>query len=249
MGFNSLKNSPLQRNMYKSLVVRRTPSFTPASSALTTVDKREEVTNINIYDLYRNINEKKQKRVSTFNVALRRCHSKIHESSMNEMMSCLFTVPEYIIGEPLYKLNECIAYIMKQLRQDGFLVKYYPTKVLYISWDPTEIKAVKSGQSQNSSKNKTQMSFNKEMKDTEAKMNKMTTSFEDERHVIEQRQKKDVRLEELVKSRENVQATTNPFEMFSRIGEPSRSGSTSLTVHPFSNSGRFKSSGKFSLNV
>lgn len=96
-------------------------------------------TQINIYDLYRNINEKKTKRNYCYIEILHKIHEKIKKVSDREQYKIFYDVPVFVYGLPTYNLNNCTAYIMKQLRSNGFLVKYYFPKYLYISWDPREI--------------------------------------------------------------------------------------------------------------
>ena len=55
-------------------------------------------------------------------------------------MCCFFEVPEFVIGYPLYNINECVNYIHDKLTSNGFLVKYYFPNILYISWSEDEIK-------------------------------------------------------------------------------------------------------------
>jgi len=94
---------------------------------------------INIYDLYRNIDEVKQKKNVSYNEVLIIIHERIKKASLKEKYKIVYEVPEYLFGIPTYNLNKCLAYIMKELRSNGFLVKYYFPKILYISWDPVEI--------------------------------------------------------------------------------------------------------------
>tara|TARA_B110000093_G_scaffold2870_2_gene2805 strand:- start:544 stop:1410 length:867 start_codon:yes stop_codon:yes gene_type:complete len=96
-------------------------------------------TKINIYDLYRNIDELKKKKNTSYNEVLIIIHERIKKSSLKERYKLIYEVPEYIFGVPSYNLNKCLAYLMKELRTNGFLVKYYFPKILYISWDPVEI--------------------------------------------------------------------------------------------------------------
>jgi hypothetical protein len=98
---------------------------------------------LNIYDLYRNINDKKEKKNISYNEVLYKIHDKIKRTSEKERYKLVYEIPEVIFGLPSYDLNMCIAYIMKQLRSNGFLVKYYFPKILYISWDPREIRDYK----------------------------------------------------------------------------------------------------------
>jgi len=96
-------------------------------------------TKINIYDLYRNINEIKEKKNNCYNQVLALIHDRVKKASLKEQYKVVYDVPEYIFGVPSYNLNKCLAYIMKELRNNGFLVKYYFPKILYVSWDPVEI--------------------------------------------------------------------------------------------------------------
>jgi hypothetical protein len=43
-------------------------------------------------------------------------------------------VPEMIIGVPKYDQGACIAYILDQLKINGFQVKYIHPNALFISW-------------------------------------------------------------------------------------------------------------------
>jgi hypothetical protein len=45
-----------------------------------------------------------------------------------------FTVPEYIFGEPIYDQGDCIGYLVKNLQDNGFDVRYVHPNTLFISW-------------------------------------------------------------------------------------------------------------------
>ena len=50
------------------------------------------------------------------------------------------------MGYPLYNLQECLEYVVNALRTNGFLVQILPAPhvaVIYISWDPEELKPPK----------------------------------------------------------------------------------------------------------
>jgi hypothetical protein len=55
----------------------------------------------------------------------------------------MFEVPEYVVGLPLFNLNMCIAFIIRDLRTQGYFTKYLYPNFLYISWDPIEISGPK----------------------------------------------------------------------------------------------------------
>jgi len=98
---------------------------------------------LNIYDLYRDVNTKKEKKYNIYNDILYKIHDKIKKTASKERFKVLYDVPEFVFGLPSYNLNHCNAYLIKHLRNNGFLVKYYFPKILYISWDPQEIKEYK----------------------------------------------------------------------------------------------------------
>ena len=90
---------------------------------------------MNIYDLYRTIQHKKQKRVRSYDAVLSKCYSHIQKAADSELFQTFFEVPVFLVGVPLFDLNQCTAYIITQLRNNGFLVKYFFPKILYISWE------------------------------------------------------------------------------------------------------------------
>lgn len=111
------------------------------SHALTTTPQNNnfQPAKLNINDLYRTINDKKEKRNLSFNHVLGKIHKKIKRVAEQERYNIYYDVPEYVFGTPLYDLNDCISYVIKMLRGNGFLVKYYFPRCLYISWDSIEI--------------------------------------------------------------------------------------------------------------
>lgn len=98
------------------------------------------MTNINIFDLHKNINEKKNKRHNSFQNVLTQCHNRITRCAENELYDCYYEIPEFIIGIPLYNLTDCVKYIYNHLQENGFNVRYIFPKMLFISWHPTHTK-------------------------------------------------------------------------------------------------------------
>jgi hypothetical protein len=96
---------------------------------------------LNILELHRTINEKNMKKTETYEKVLEICHRKITLGSQTKQLRCMFEVPEYVPGYPIFDLNSCIKYLLTTLKANGFLVTYYFPKILYISWDFDEIKA------------------------------------------------------------------------------------------------------------
>ena len=50
----------------------------------------------------------------------------------------IYTVPPFILGLPAIDLQDCIVYIVHQLRTSGFAVRFTYPNLLYISWQHYE---------------------------------------------------------------------------------------------------------------
>jgi len=46
----------------------------------------------------------------------------------------LYTVPPFILGLPKIDLEDCVIYLVYQLRQASYEVRYSPPNMIYISW-------------------------------------------------------------------------------------------------------------------
>lgn len=99
--------------------------------------EQEQTTKINIDDLYEKKHRHDLKQISIFNRILGRIHKRIKHTSANKRHTenyIFFSVPEYIIGEPIYDKGDCIGYLVTQLEKNGFHVKYTHPNNLFISW-------------------------------------------------------------------------------------------------------------------
>ena len=90
---------------------------------------------LKISDLYKEINNKKIKKLETFDSILKQCHQRILHNSKLERTYCFFNIPEFIFGVPLYDINDLTKYILNSLVTNGFKVKYFDPNVIFISWN------------------------------------------------------------------------------------------------------------------
>ena len=109
-----------------------------AMSAIFLFDHEEETNSkINIDDLYDKRHKRDLKQLSIFNRILNRIHKRIQYTAKSK--NCIdthiwFTVPEYILGEPIYDKGDCIGHLVSQLDNNGFHVKYMHPNTLFVSW-------------------------------------------------------------------------------------------------------------------
>lgn len=99
---------------------------------------------LNILDLHRTISSKQQKRIECFEKVLELCHKKIVTHSENKKTRLFYEVPDFMLGYPLYDINDCIKHVMESLQSNGFLATYYFPRYVYISWDLEEIEQHKA---------------------------------------------------------------------------------------------------------
>lgn len=91
---------------------------------------------LNIFELQNTISRKKQHRTNIYESVLHKCHIKIKSAANQERYECIFDVPNYVVGLPLFNINECIDFILNQLTDNGFKVYYHFPKLLHITWYP-----------------------------------------------------------------------------------------------------------------
>jgi len=105
-------------------------------SCFLTVDDEENIGKINIDDLYYKKQQRDLKQLTIFNKILNRAQRRITFTSRNRVQDkhIWFTIPEYIFGEPIYDQGDCIGYIVKNLQDNGFEVRYVHPNTLFVSW-------------------------------------------------------------------------------------------------------------------
>jgi hypothetical protein len=91
---------------------------------------------INIFELQNSVSKKKEMRKNVFLNILNKCHTKIKEAAKKELYLCHYEVPRYVLGLPLYNLDDCVNFISNELIQNGFVVERLYQKILIISWFP-----------------------------------------------------------------------------------------------------------------
>lgn len=98
---------------------------------------------ISLAELYSLKDKKEQVRFKTFDKIIEQCHLKIRRTaSVGGGMNIFFEVPFFVFGAPLYKIDECITYIVKVLRSNGLFVQILPApnnNILYVSWNPSDV--------------------------------------------------------------------------------------------------------------
>ena len=94
---------------------------------------------LDIVDVYKNITDRQKRRKEAFKCVLRMCEKQVKNVSDMDGVRCLFVVPEFIWGMPLYNVSECTAYVKTQVENAGFNVAFYFPRALLVSWDVNDL--------------------------------------------------------------------------------------------------------------
>ena len=97
---------------------------------------------ISLSELYNLKEKKKSAKYTTFDKIIETCHVKIKNTATIGGMNIFYEIPYYVYGKPLYKIKDCIDYVVDSLRKNGLYVQILPEpnlNIIYISWNPNEI--------------------------------------------------------------------------------------------------------------
>jgi hypothetical protein len=91
---------------------------------------------INLDELYERKKKTDLNTLAIYNSILNRIHTKIKNSSRQNATEqfCWYIIPEMMIGVPRYDHASCAAYILHELKDNGFNVRYTHPNLLFISW-------------------------------------------------------------------------------------------------------------------
>ena len=96
---------------------------------------------IDMKELYSTINAKTLRRMELYDSILKKCHSRILYNSGLQRTYCFYQILVFIIGVPLYDVDELRQYIMNSLKTNGFDLLYIEPNWLFIQWN---VKGAKS---------------------------------------------------------------------------------------------------------
>lgn len=91
---------------------------------------------LNPNELYERRMRRDQSRLRAYNQVLEQIHGRIYSASQlpGHGADIMYTVPPFIFGLPKLDLEDLIVYLVFQLRQSGFEVRFTYPNLLFISW-------------------------------------------------------------------------------------------------------------------
>ena len=96
----------------------------------------EQTPHLNPSDLYDKRKSKDASRLRAYNKILEQIYNRIRVLSRLPNSPCyiLYMVPPFILGLPKIDLEDCVIYLIYQLRHAKYDVRYTPPNMIYISW-------------------------------------------------------------------------------------------------------------------
>lgn len=113
-----------------------------------------------IQNIYDNKQNKKQEYYDKIMVKIIALMKKSAEEGKN---MCMYVIPNIILGMPIYNINECMFYLISNLKQNGFECTYALPNIIMIFWklENKLLKNIKLVKRPNTTKEITYNSINK----------------------------------------------------------------------------------------
>jgi len=90
---------------------------------------------INVNQIQKNKCERDRYKYTTYKRILEKCYLKIKTCSDNNQSYCIYTIPNFIIGEPLFRKGFCAVFIMEHLKDNGFNASFVHPAYIFTSWN------------------------------------------------------------------------------------------------------------------
>ena len=98
---------------------------------------------LDMNSLFDTTNHKTLKRLETYDKILKQCHCRIKYYSKYDKTTCFFAIPEFIIGVPLFSVEELRTYMINSLERNGFKLMYMHPNWLMVDWTEKKKSLVK----------------------------------------------------------------------------------------------------------
>lgn len=89
---------------------------------------------LDIKTLYHQQIQREENKKEYYEQIIRKIHARIETCAKRNELRCLFQIPEFVIGIPLYNRVKCSRYAMSRLSNEGFFIKYIHPYIIFIDW-------------------------------------------------------------------------------------------------------------------
>jgi hypothetical protein len=85
-------------------------------------------------DLIKQQKEREERKKKTFDKIYMVVEKKITLASEGDYYYTWYQIPEFLVGLPLYSVDECKNYIQEKLKMNGFKTEFFLPNILLIKW-------------------------------------------------------------------------------------------------------------------
>jgi hypothetical protein len=107
-----------------------------------------EKDDMDIFHLHKKHEHRIATRENYYKGILKKCWNRINmiSSLHSYTTSCIFQIPDFVIGIPPHDMKDCSDFILNSLETNGFKVERQPNnyKIFHISWDKKDMKYLNS---------------------------------------------------------------------------------------------------------
>ena len=89
---------------------------------------------LDVQQLQNKYKNKCNTRSKIYEKLLEKCYYRINTAAENDDTYCLYSIPEFILGMPLYNLAYCAAFIIHSLKSNGFNAQFYNPNIIFVAW-------------------------------------------------------------------------------------------------------------------
>lgn len=97
---------------------------------------------LNVFELNRIRDEKIIRKTETYRKVLEKIHVRIKENAKEGITFCFYTIPNIVLGLPMFDMEKCAEYVVDRLKKNGLVIIYTYPNLIYVSWEhiPSVIK-------------------------------------------------------------------------------------------------------------
>lgn len=90
---------------------------------------------LNIDELRNKYRVRCSNRTKIYEKLLEKCYYRINNAAENDDTFYLYLIPDFSLGMPTYNLAYCAAFIIYNLKYNGFNTKFFNPNVIFITWN------------------------------------------------------------------------------------------------------------------
>ena len=104
-----------------------------------------EPAKFDIHKLHAHQQRRDVEKQKLYDRVLKRVYHRVETAAMHDTQ-CIFAVPGFVLGMPLYDAYQCSGYLVQKLKTDGFKVTYYHPNIIHLNWSPKVVRLAAAAQ-------------------------------------------------------------------------------------------------------